>query len=172
MPNCSRAFHLLGRAYLRQGRFREALEELRSALLFTPDNLEALADLGSALRALKDYPSALRALRGALKFNPGFAPAYYELGRVHLAMDNPHKAVQALQTAVKYSPVMAQYHLELSGAYLALAQKTKGRKDILKSREELNAAAKLNIQGDAELAKKIQEKRFLLHSARLYDKNK
>ncbi|MDP2940739.1 MAG: tetratricopeptide repeat protein [Candidatus Omnitrophota bacterium] len=172
MPNCARAFHLLGRAYSRQGRFREALEGLRSALLFSPDNLDALADLGSALRELKDNQSALRALRGALKINPRFAPAYYELGRVYLAMDNPREATRALRMAIKYSPAMAQYHLELSGAYFALARKTKQRKDILKSREELSAAAKLNIQADAELAKKIQEKRFLLHSTRLYDKNK
>ena len=172
MPNCSRALHLLGRAYLHQGRYNEALENLRATLLFTPDSVDALVDLGSALRELKDYQSALRALRGTLKINPRCGPAYYELGRVYLALDNSQEAVRALRLAVKHSPREARYHLELSGAYFSLAQKTKGRKEILESRKELKAAAKLNIQADAGLAKEIKEKKFLLHSSRLYDKNK
>ncbi len=55
MPNCARAYHLLGKVYLRKGLYKEALENLRLAVLFMPRNVEAQVDLGACLRFLLQF---------------------------------------------------------------------------------------------------------------------
>jgi tetratricopeptide (TPR) repeat protein len=101
MPDCGRAFHILGKVYLRQGLHKEALENLRSAVLFMPANVEALTDLGATLKELKDYRSAMYALNGAIERSRHYAAAYYELGCVYALIGKKAKAAALLRQAEK-----------------------------------------------------------------------
>ncbi len=76
MPNCSEAYRLLGKAYLDKGQHQEALVSLRTALLLSPNNLEALVNLGICLRELKEPEAAIKALKGTIRLNNTYATAY------------------------------------------------------------------------------------------------
>jgi Flp pilus assembly protein TadD len=91
----------LGKVYLRQGLYKQALENLRPAVLFMPASVEALTDLGSTLKELKDYKSALYALNGAIDRNRHYAAAYYELGCVYVLIGKKAKAAALLRQAEK-----------------------------------------------------------------------
>lgn len=157
MPNCAKAYHLLGKVYLRKGLYPEALENLRAALLLTPRDVETWVDLGTCLKELKDDPSARHALKGAIRFNRRYAPAYYQLGCIYLMMDNT-QAIQVLNKAVKYAPDEPVYHFKLAEALFALGRKSKDSIYIIKARQEFKKAEQLNIQADSDLATKVQAK--------------
>lgn len=155
MPDCVRAHYLLGKAYLNKGLLLEALESLRASLLYAPRSVDALADIGSCLRQLKDYNSAKQALKGAIRFSAGYAPAHYELGRVYLEEGRESKAIQVLKKANKLAPGNAAYHYELGAAFLQKAEKLKDESFFKKANEEFERAKKLNIPLDALLSEKI-----------------
>lgn len=158
MPNCAQAYHLLGKAYLHQGLYQEALENLRATLLLTPRNVEALVDLGACLKELKDSRAAISALKGAIRFNQHYAPAYYTLGCVYLMIDNDTQAMPVLNKAIKYAPFQPQYHFKLGEALFELGKKSKDRIYIIKARDELKKASQLNRGPDLDLARDIQGK--------------
>lgn len=158
MPNCAKAYHLLGEVYLRKGLYPEALENFRAALLLTPRDVEALVDLGACLKELKDDPSARRVLKGAIKFNRRYAPAYYQLGCIYLMTDNHTQAIEVFNKAVKYAPDDPLYHFKLAEALFALGKSSKEGIYMSKARAELKKAEQLNIQADPDLAAQVQAK--------------
>jgi tetratricopeptide (TPR) repeat protein len=131
MPNCSEAFHLMGKVYLRKGLYQESLENLRATLLLTPRNVEALVNLGTCLKELKDYKSAIQVLKGAIRFKKSYAPAYYELGTIYLSLGKESKPdiymVKAKKELMKASKLNKGVDPDLE-------------KNILRSLEEIKIA--------------------------------
>jgi len=158
MPNCAKAYHLLGKVYLRKGLYPEALENLRATLLLTPRDVEALVDLGTCLKELKDGQSARHALKRAIRFNRRYAPAYYQLGCIYLMLGDDTQAIQVLNKAVKYAPDEPVYHFKLAEALFELGKESKDSIYIIKARREFKKAEQLNIQADPDLATKVQAK--------------
>lgn len=155
MPNCSEAFHLMGKVYLRKGLYQESLENLRATLLLTPRNVEALVNLGTCLKELKDYKSALQVLKGAIRFNKLYAPAYFELGTIYLMQDNLEEALKALDRATRYAPLEPRYHFKFGQALLESSKKSKSDIYTVKAEKELMKASELNKGLDSDLEKNI-----------------
>lgn len=158
MPDCAEAFHLIGKVYLRQGLYQQSLENFRAALLFIPRNVDARVNLGTCLKELKDYKSAIRALKGATSFNKRYAPAYYELGSLYLMQNDLPEALKALDKATKYAPLEPRYHFKLGEALIELGRKSKSGVYRVRAKKALDRAQELNMQADADVEKKIQER--------------
>lgn len=173
LPNSSRAYELLGKAYLAKGLYNEALENLRSALLLAPDRLEALTAIGSCLRELNEDKSALAALKSAIKINKRYPSAYYELAKLYLKMDNKKQALEALNKGIKYDPKNSAYHFKLAEALYEIALATNNSVYFTRSKKALDQAVEFNLGCDEELSNNIDGlTKFLLQFTGVYDKNK
>jgi len=166
LPGVSKAHYIIGKAYLRKGLYKEALENLRAALLSTPGNLGALIDLGECLKELQDYDLAIKTLKRALKLNKRYAPAYCQLGSVYSLVDNKTEAIKNFNEAVRYAPENAEYRLKLGQLLYIIAKDNKDKPGALKAKAELEEAHKLNYHGRQDLLKEIDRnlqeiKRFL-----------
>jgi Flp pilus assembly protein TadD len=72
----------LGAALIRQGRFDEAVQELKEALQRQPDSAEAHFHLGVALAAQRHHDEAVAELRRTLELEPGYADAKQQLEKL------------------------------------------------------------------------------------------
>jgi superkiller protein 3 len=141
-PRRDDAWHLLGRAYLRQGNFEEAVAALRKALSLERRAAYSIS-LGKALLSANrndsegSWREALRAFEQALALEPDNAMAHYEIGRL-LSQAGAFKPARAhLTRAIDLEPDFyeAYYALghvcsrtgdrEQSQKYLALFERKK-----------------------------------------------
>jgi tetratricopeptide (TPR) repeat protein len=158
MPNCAQGFYFIGKAYMRQGSYQEALENLRSSLLFTPNSVEALMNLGICYQELKDPKIAIDALKKAIRINKTYAPAYYRLGYIHLLEGNESKAIEFLKKAIKYEPQDPAYHFKLAGALFEKGKKSQDPMYLKQVESSLKQALELNRKvKDKELSKQIED---------------
>jgi len=146
MPDCFKAYQLMAKVYLRQGRYQEALENLRAALLILPQDAETLVDLGKCLIKLKENVFAFKTLRGAARLHPRYGPAYCQLGIVYLMQHNEEEAVRVLKKAIKYSPKDPLSHFNLGRAFYAKGKHKKDNSYIKKAKDEFKEAVQLNMQ--------------------------
>ena len=117
-PGRGDAHHLLGRAYLRQGRVEAAIASHRAAVAIAPNSPEFLTELGRALSAVGDDSSraaAIDAFSEASEAGPGNAVARYELGKLLVERGKLIEARRVLEEAVEAEP-------EFHNAYYALGQ--------------------------------------------------
>ncbi|MFA4993186.1 MAG: hypothetical protein WC571_04375 [Candidatus Omnitrophota bacterium] len=168
MPNCAQAYYLLGKVYLRDNKYQEALENLRLTLLFDPGNVKAFVDLGNCLKELKDDKSSLYAFKGAMGFSRHYAIVYYVMGSVFSIIHNESRAIQAQEGAIKYDPFNPLYHFKLAEALYKKGKKIKDLSSIVRARDELNKASKFNVHNDLDLTRKIK---FLLQLIEVCDIN-
>ncbi|MBF0526367.1 MAG: tetratricopeptide repeat protein [Deltaproteobacteria bacterium] len=61
--------------YRRQGKYREALNQYRSALKVSPDDENIYFNIGQVFILMKDFDQAKKAFHQALKIYPSFAEA-------------------------------------------------------------------------------------------------
>lgn len=90
----------LGRALAWRGRWEEAIQAFRSALLLRPEMIEAEFELADVLHKAGLLGDAEEAFRDLLRRAPGFGPAKLGLGAVLLALDRPDEAQQLLAAAI------------------------------------------------------------------------
>jgi tetratricopeptide (TPR) repeat protein len=64
------------------GNLREAIDNLRVAVVNAPESVEAHFDLGEALAASGAFDPAMEELETALRLNPNHAHAHIDLGRL------------------------------------------------------------------------------------------
>jgi tetratricopeptide (TPR) repeat protein len=81
-PLLVEANNLLGIAYDRAGRHRDAVEAYNRALAFAPRDANVIANLGYSLYLADDFAGALKRLRQAAKLSPGQPVIYNNLGVV------------------------------------------------------------------------------------------
>lgn len=74
-PDSFFAHNFLGRAYAKQGRINEAINELETALKLKPDLAEAHYNLGLIYMSLRRNDDAVNEFKAALMINPYFTPA-------------------------------------------------------------------------------------------------
>lgn len=158
IPDCFEAYQLLGKAYLRKKLYPQAFENLRAAVLLSPRNAKALTELGACLKELKEIQTAIKTLKRAIRFNRHYAPAYYQLSSIYLTINNEREAILSLNKAIKYDSENPLYHFKLGEALYEKGKKTKDASSIVKAKEELEKASKLNIQDNRDLGKDIQDK--------------
>lgn len=103
--------YVSGTGKLQEGRFAEAVNELRRAVRLRPDIAEAFHNLGFAFERTGDYQNAARAYERALRIKPDYASALNNLGYLLATTDTDvNKAVVLCQRAVELQPNSAHFH--------------------------------------------------------------
>lgn len=88
----------------RHGRFREAVEQLQSAIEKDPENAFLHFKLAETLREMGERGQALGAIISAIQFSENDAFYHYWLGDLLIEMDRPGEALQSLRMAIELSP--------------------------------------------------------------------
>jgi tetratricopeptide (TPR) repeat protein len=94
----------LGRAYLSQNRFTDALQEFQSALKIKADFADPHKNLGYAYMKLRDFSKALEEYQTAIKYEPNSFESHYNLGNVYLNIARNEEAMKEYQLASKLDP--------------------------------------------------------------------
>lgn len=110
----SRVRHAIANAYqLRgQGRYREAVDAMRLAASFDPNNAHILHDLALTCLNAGLPADAVAALSRAINIKPEFAQAFCRLGQALLECGQVDGAIVALRKATELQPGLtdAQYN--------------------------------------------------------------
>ncbi len=87
-----------------EGKFAEAADRFKSAVVLDPRNLRAQYDLGIALDNARDYRGAAEAYERALALDPKLSLAQRHLGEARLALGDRAAARKALEAATTLDP--------------------------------------------------------------------
>ena len=111
--------NLLHRALLasEDGRFQEAVPDLREILKQEPNLALAALQLGVALNGLQNYAEAIPALQNALALNPESGRAHFELGVALGETGDWEGAAPQLQAAVAHASDSDDLHFYLAMAF-------------------------------------------------------
>jgi tetratricopeptide (TPR) repeat protein len=112
----------LGNLYMRQGRAREAEEELNIALRLDPRSVPALVNLADLCRATSREAEAERHLRAAIQIEPGAAEAIHALGLLYIRTKRATEAIGSLRRAYELRPGDGRF-----GYVYAVALDSQGR---------------------------------------------
>jgi lipoprotein NlpI len=135
MPN---AYEALGQYYMQQGRYSEAIANLRVYLQYKPDDavrVMAYNDLGLCYLRLGMYDKAIDELNKALRLRPDFPVIYYNLGTVYLERRQFSKAIEYFTKAVEFDHEYADAYNNLGVAYSNSGQNDEARKFFRKALE-------------------------------------
>lgn len=107
----------LGMAYIRSGRFDEAVSLYKRFLAFKPDAIPCRCYLGVAYACRGEYDLAIKEYRLVLQREPDFALAHYYLGLAYEEKGLPKKAAVEFKKYLKLEPdgewvAQAREHLE------------------------------------------------------------
>ena len=116
-PQSSLARFNLGTAFAQDGRYAEAITELKAAIDLDPKSIDALRYLGNCHELLKDWPAAAKAFRAALKLRPDLPEVQKSLATVLRAMGDRAGAIRAFEAAIKLEPNDVDVRVQL-GALL------------------------------------------------------
>ena len=122
-PKDDLALNARALARMRLGRYNEAYEDLRQAVVLKPDNADYHANLGYALWKLGRADEAVSAERAALKLDQKNTTAHYQLGRFLLRLGEAkdlNEAISSLRRALELDPRQYEIRFELIAAYRAL----------------------------------------------------
>jgi tetratricopeptide (TPR) repeat protein len=90
--------------YLKSKAYADAVKTYRAVLEITPDNMDALSNLGLALYHTRQLPDAAKIYRGIIEKDPTNAVAHNNLGVVLEALKRPTEALKYYQRAVQLKP--------------------------------------------------------------------
>ena len=112
-PTDARAHAARGRIFMLQGRFEEALAELRIAQHDSPDDMAVTVLMARAQFALGNTLSGVEALRSFLLKKPDALPVRLELAAHHQRAGEPGAALGVLQAGEIQGQMPAQLHLAI-----------------------------------------------------------
>lgn len=96
-PPYLRGIHLLGRAHLKLGRFKEALTTLEQANLFNPHDADRLCDIGQALLNMDRVSDAAAHFDMALDKEPKLREAKIGKGQCELMDNHVNEALEIMK---------------------------------------------------------------------------
>jgi tetratricopeptide (TPR) repeat protein len=96
------------------GRKKEAEAIYESLVLASPQNADAIYNLGVIAYELKQYDKALKKLQICIQVDPKHALAYYLIGKTQLALGNKPLAKSAFQNARNFDSTLVEAHMELN----------------------------------------------------------
>jgi Flp pilus assembly protein TadD len=99
----------LGNLYMRQGRGREAEEELNIALRLDSRSVPALVNLADLCRATGRESDAERYLKEAIRIEPNAAEAIHALGLAYIRTKRNAEAMALLKRAYELGPADSRY---------------------------------------------------------------
>lgn len=106
-----------GRNYEKQNKFKEALAEYGTAIVFKPDWAEPYYRAGLILARIKNYNEAYEKLKQVIKINPNNSEAYYQLGKISLQRNIKEDAEKYFKIALQNNPKLSAAKTELEKIY-------------------------------------------------------
>jgi TPR repeat protein len=100
------------------------LNELRSAVLVSPDSAGDRLKLAQALYRIGDLDAAIEECRVALKLKSNNARAYLQLGIILMAKQDGHAAAITLMEAIMLDPELTHAHYSLGSVQYSLGNLT------------------------------------------------
>jgi tetratricopeptide (TPR) repeat protein len=119
------AILLAGQIALDQGKIKDAIDSVKSALVFEPQNSIYLYQLGVLFLADKDYANSALALETALKVNAEYANAKFFLGETYAFLERNDEALVLFRDLEKQNPdnkVLKEIVVVLEGGKNPFAQ--------------------------------------------------
>lgn len=109
--------YLIGVAYMKEGRFSEAVLKYLSAIEKNNENPYYFGDLAYCYLKQHDYIHAREAAGRSLVLKPDYSPAHVILGTIELDAGNTEKAIAHLERSLSLNPEDPAANLILSKAY-------------------------------------------------------
>jgi tetratricopeptide (TPR) repeat protein len=119
-PEHGMVWKILSVALVNQG--KDALNELRRAAEFMPDDAEAHRNLAAACRERGDWAAALASLRRALEIQPHDADGIAEAADAMRALGGVREALPLYERALLLNPQHVEARNNLGNAFLELGQ--------------------------------------------------
>lgn len=147
-PHHELAWRILGYVCIAQGRYQDALEPLRQALVLEPTESVTHLNLGQALTSLNALADAEVHIRKAIALSPNYGKAYVNLGMVLRLHGKFDESESACRRALEIDPDDASAHIQLGNALedqsrLSEAQASYYRADM--AHEPRKAVAHSNV---------------------------
>ena len=117
--------------------FQIAENLYKKHLKSSPDDVEALNNLGIIFFQLKKHQEAISYYEKAIKINPNYAEAHNNLGVVFKILGEHKNAVSSYEKAIKINPNYAEAHNNLGSVYKEL-------KEYYKAKDFYEKAIKIN----------------------------
>lgn len=108
----------LGRAFAKQEKWAQAVEQYRLVLRMAPSYVEVQGLLADALAGQKSFDEAIVQYRGYLQRRPDNADAWGNLGIALASIGKPDDAVSAFRRALEIRPQAWDAHRNLANALL------------------------------------------------------
>ena len=116
------SWKVLGAIYAQSGEVNEAYEVNLQAVQLSPNDQEALNNLGIVQKDLGLLEDSRTSLEKAIKLQGDFSEAYSNLGNTLFEMQRYEEAQTSLKTAVKLKPHLADAHYNLGRATQELGE--------------------------------------------------
>jgi tetratricopeptide (TPR) repeat protein len=127
----------LAQVYVKQRNFALAFKEFEAALTAAPDNAEARARYGAALREAGRFDQAKKHLQDALSDDPRNAMILAEMGTYFQTQGMYDKAIDFYQQAIAIAPKDDDYFVRMGSATYAKGDAS-GAVEFLKTAQSLN----------------------------------
>jgi tetratricopeptide (TPR) repeat protein len=124
-PNNRQAYEGLGRLYLQEKNFNEAVETFKFLTKIDPGRDVYWSNLGISQYSLKDYVSAAASYERALKINGKVPARWINLALCFEAVDEHQRSVKAINRALELDPRNINYKMLLADIYLKVTNKVR-----------------------------------------------
>ena len=152
-PYSEIAWHQLGRQYISQNKFNDAIRAFDYAILIDELFIGAYLEKGKALEEEKKYEEAISNYLITLELDDPTAFTYLQIARCYKNIDNNKLALSYYHKAIDEDPLLEQAWLALTDLYLELEDSPKALYYIQKALEVdednsdyLNRFAEINIR--------------------------
>jgi Flp pilus assembly protein TadD len=103
-PHEVRTLASLARAYLKTGRYKEAIAPLERVIKAYPNDMNARINMGIACDHIGNYTRALKEYEKALSIQPDFAKVHNNMGITFMKQKKPDRALEKFKTAIALDP--------------------------------------------------------------------
>jgi len=138
----------IAKIYIAEGRYQDALRELRLGVTTDKCDEETHNLLGVVYLNLRDYNKAEESFNEALKLNPNYSEAFNNLGLLNLLQGKYQQAIQFFEKALA-NPTYSNAHAaktNLAQAYYLLGEKDKALEILTSLLKERSDFAKALIE--------------------------
>jgi serine/threonine protein kinase/tetratricopeptide (TPR) repeat protein len=118
-PNNSDLLSFIGYVQRRQGKFEEALANIKRAAELDPLSNTMALDLGQTFMLMRNYPEAERTYERTISLSPDWPEPYYYMARLYLLWEgNTEKAHAVLEQASRNSDSLQDHFIVLKSVLL------------------------------------------------------
>jgi tetratricopeptide (TPR) repeat protein len=121
-PGYAQAHHWFSILLSQHGRFTEAIEASKAAILHDPLSMSTHAQLGTVLLLARRYDESIQQYEKILEMDPTFASAHQIIGECHAYKGEYDRALTSYQQAARVAALGREDHEQLADRGFALAR--------------------------------------------------